>query len=162
MPDEPPRIFLSYSVRDVSEVAERLQRDLAERGYEVSQDADRFRAGRPSEVSDGLRNSHVLLALLSPQSVRRARDAGNPTATDSVCLDEIAYARGSRKIPIVPVQVVSCEAPFLIYRLHQIDFRHWAESEAVYQAGLSQICSGIEAALREKCRNGVGGHRSSL
>jgi hypothetical protein len=54
---------------------------------------------------------------------------GNPTATDSVCLDEIAYAGGARKIPIVPVQVVSCEAPFLIYRLHQIDFRRWTESE---------------------------------
>jgi hypothetical protein len=89
------------------------------------------------DVPEGLRTSQVLLALLSPQSVRRALDVGNPTATDSVCLDEIAYARGSHKIPIVPVQVVSCEAPFLIYRLHQIDFRRWAESEATYQAGLN-------------------------
>jgi hypothetical protein len=32
--------------------------------------------------------------------------------------------------------------------LHQIDFRRWAESEVVYQAGLNQICAGIEAALR--------------
>jgi type I restriction enzyme, R subunit len=89
-----------------------------------------------------------VLALLSPHAVRRAMDAGNSTATDSVCLDEIAYARGARKIPIVPVQVVSCEAPFLVYRLHQIDFRRWRESEATYQAGLNQICAGIEAALR--------------
>jgi hypothetical protein len=57
----------------------------------------------------------VLLALPSPKSVRRARDARHPTATDSVCLDEIAYARGL-KIPIVPILVVSCEAPFLVCR----------------------------------------------
>ena len=40
------------------------------------------------------------------------------------------------------MKVISCEAPFLIYRLHQIDFRRWAESEAAYQAGLNQICAG--------------------
>jgi hypothetical protein len=150
MPDKPPRVFLSYGVRDASEIAERLHRDLATRGYEVWQDVIRLRAGRPwdEDVSEGLRNAQVMLALLSPQSVRHALDAGNLSATDSVCLDEIAYARGSCKIPIVPVQVVSCEAPFLIYRLHQIDFRRWRESEATYQAGLNQICAGIEAALR--------------
>jgi hypothetical protein len=90
-----------------------------------------------------LRTSQVLLALLSPQSVRRIWDAGNPTATDSVCLDEIEYAQRACKIPIVPVQVASCEAPFLIFRLHQIDFRYWRESEAIYQAGLNQICAAI-------------------
>jgi TIR domain/APAF-1 helical domain len=105
MPDEPPRLFLSYGVHDASELAERLRRDLTARGYQVWQDVNRIRAGRPwdEEVQTGLRNSQVLLALLSPQSVRRARDAGNPTATDSVCLDEIEYAQRACKIPIVPV-----------------------------------------------------------
>src|ERR1700758_2833797 len=91
-----------------------------------------------------------LLALLSPQSVRRARDPGNPTATDSVCLNEIEYAQGACKIPIVPVQVVSCEAPFLIFRLHQINFRYWGESEATYQAGLNQICAAIAEAIQSR------------
>ena len=87
------------------------------RGYEVWWDVNRIRAGRPwdEEVQTGLQNSQVLLALPSPQSVRRARDARHPTATDSVCLDEIAYDRGL-KIPIVPILVVSCEAPFLVCR----------------------------------------------
>jgi WD40 repeat protein len=152
MPDEPPRLFLSYGVRDASQIAERLRCDLAARGYEVWQDVSCLRAGRPwdEDVPEGLRTSQVLLALLSPHSVRRALDAGNPTATDSVCLDEIAYARGARKIPIVPVQVVSCEAPFLIYRLHQIDFRRWTESEAVYQAGLDQICAAVTEAFHSR------------
>src|SRR6516165_1686281 len=68
------------------------------RGYEVWWDVNRIRAGRPwdEEVQTGLQNSQVLLALPSPQSVRRARDARHPTATDSVCLDEIAYAEASK------------------------------------------------------------------
>jgi len=73
MPDEPPRLFLSYGVRDASDIAERLHRDLMERGYQVWQDVNRIRAGRPwdEEVQTGLRNSQVMLALLS-----RTRCAG--------------------------------------------------------------------------------------
>ena len=155
MPDDSPRVFLSYGVHDASELAERLRHDFTARGYQVWWDVNRIRAGRPwdEEVQMGLRNSQVVLALLSPQSVRRARDAGNPTATDSVCLDEIEYAQRACKIPIVPVRVVSCEVPFLIYRLNQIDFRRWRESEATYQAGLNQICAGVEAALRGETRH---------
>ena len=101
MPDKPPRLFLSYGVRDASELAERLHRDLTARHYQIWQDIRRIRIGClwDEEVQAGLRNSQVVLALLSPHSVRRTLDAGNPTATDSVCLDEIAYARGASKIP---------------------------------------------------------------
>lgn len=152
MPDKATRLFLSYGVRDASQIAERLHRDLTARQYQVWQDIHRIRTGSPwdEEVQAGLRNSQVLLALLSPQSVRRALDANNPTSTDSVCLDEISYARGSCNIPIVPVQVVSCEAPFLIYRLQQIDFRRWAESEEAYKAGLDQICAALAQALQSR------------
>ena len=88
---------MSYGVRDASEIAERLRCELSARGYDVSQDVKRIR-GRSAvgRGSAGLRNSQVVLALLSPYSVRRALDAGNSNATDSVCLDEIAYARGAR------------------------------------------------------------------
>src|ERR1700751_215700 len=37
MPDEPPRLFLSYGVRDTWDIAERLHRDLAARGYKIWQ-----------------------------------------------------------------------------------------------------------------------------
>jgi hypothetical protein len=106
MPDESLRVFLSYGVRDASEIAERLHCALEARGYQVWQDVNRIRVGRPwdEEVQAGLRNSQVMLALLSPQSVRRTLNAGNPIVTDSVCLDEIVYAR-DRNIPIVPVQL---------------------------------------------------------
>ena len=54
MPDEPPR--LSYGVRDASEIAERLHRDLAARGFHVWQDVSRLRVGRSwdEDVPEGL------------------------------------------------------------------------------------------------------------
>ena len=136
MPDEPPRLFLSYGVHDASELAERLHRDLTARGYKMWQDIDRIRTGWAwdNELQDGLLTSEVVLALLSPHAARRALDMGNVSQVDSVCLDEIAYARFKCKIPIVPVKVRPCEAPFLIYRLQHIDFRRWNESEPVFYA----------------------------
>jgi hypothetical protein len=110
MPDEYPRLFLSYGVHDASELAERLRLDLTARGYQVWWDVNRIRAGLPwdEEVQTGLRNSQVLLALLSPHSVRRALDAGNPTETDSVCLDEIEYAQ--RACKMIPARQVFSSA----------------------------------------------------
>ena len=159
MPDEPPRLFLSYGVRDASDVAERLHCDLTARGYKIWQDIERIRTGWAwdNELQDGLLTSKVVLALLSPHAVRRALDTDNVSQVDSVCLDEIAYARFRCKIPIVPVKVRPCEAPFLIYRLQHIDFRRWNESEPVYQAGLDQIYEAIEAARRGEKRERTWG-----
>ena len=155
MPDEPPRVFLSYGVRDAPDVAERLHRDLTARGYKIWQDGDRIRTGWAwdNELQDGLLTSDVVLALLSPHAVRRVRDAGNVSQVDSVCLDEIAYARFKCKIPIVPVKVQQCEAPFLVYRLQHIDFRRWNESEAVYKDGFVSICKAIDSALLGETRD---------
>jgi WD40 repeat protein len=159
MPDEPTRVFLSYGVRDASDVAERLHRDLTARGYKIWQDIERIRTGWAwdNKLQDGLLTSKVVLALLSPHAVRRALDTDNVSQVDSVCLDEIAYARFRCKIPIVPVKVRPCEAPFLIYRLQHIDFRRWNESEPVYQAGLDQIYEAIEAARRGEKRERTWG-----
>ena len=145
-----PQIFLSYGVRDAAEIAELLHRDLSARGYHVWQDIHRMRAGWPwdEELRDGLRNADVLLALLSPQSVRRRAQSDDPAQTDSVCLDEIAFARDPARIPIVPVKVLPCEAPFLLNRLQQIDFQRWSESDAAYKSGADRICAAISAALQ--------------
>jgi hypothetical protein len=43
MPGEPPRVFLSYGVRDASDIAKRLHRDLTARGYKIWQDIERIR-----------------------------------------------------------------------------------------------------------------------
>jgi TIR domain len=102
MPDQSPRVFLSYGVRDASDVAERLHHDLTARGYKIWQDIERIRTGWAwdNELQDRLLTSKVVLALLSPHAVRRALDTDNVSQVDSVCLDEIAYARFRCKIPV--------------------------------------------------------------
>jgi hypothetical protein len=83
----------------------------------------------------GLRTSHVVLAL---------------TATDSVCLDEIAYARVSCKIPIVPVQVISCEAPVFGLPVAPDRFPALARIGSNVPSGPEPDLRGIEAALRRE------------
>ena len=90
-----PRLFLSYGRRDAAELASRLRTDLEKLGYEVWQDTREIRAGKEWEeqIADGLRSVQVVTALLSPHAVRRSTDPNNPDNVDSVCLDELTFAR---------------------------------------------------------------------
>jgi TIR domain len=99
MPDEPTRVFLSYGVRDASDVAERLHRDLTARGYKIWQDIERIRTGWAwdNELQDGLLTSKVVLALLSPHAVRRALDMDNVSQVDSVCLEIYEAIEAARR-----------------------------------------------------------------
>src|SRR5688572_13332539 len=86
-PHQGIRVFLSYGQRDAAALALRLRDDLARAGYQVWQDAERIRAGWgwTDEIREGIRESDLLLALLSPHAVRRAGAPGNPDNKDSVC-----------------------------------------------------------------------------
>jgi|SRR5208283_399852 len=94
MPDKPPRLFLSYGVRDASEVAERLHHDLTARHYQIWQDIRRIRIGWPwdEEVQAGLRNSQVLLVSArtsltsSPHFLAIGRQLGWRLSLGSHCL----------------------------------------------------------------------------
>ena len=68
------RLFLSYGRRDAAELANRLNVDLEALGYEVWRDTREIRAGKEWEekISDGLRSTQVVIALLSPHAVRWA------------------------------------------------------------------------------------------
>src|SRR5262249_40563678 len=129
--------------------------DLEARGFEVWQDTRRIRLGREweQEIEDGLRSTQLVLALLSKHAVRRSGQASNPDDQDSVCLDEISFARFARPPkPIVPVLATPCEPPFCIFRLDYVDMTSWLASEAAYQAGLARILEAITAALRGEVR----------
>jgi WD40 repeat protein len=151
---EHPRVFLSYGVRDAALLAEHLHQDLTTRGLVIWQDLQCIRTGWSwtEAIQDGLRSCNVLLAILSPHAVRRSGTPGNPSHTDSVCLDEIEYARFACRIPIVPVKVLPCEVPFVIHRLQYIDFTRWQESKAEYDAGVEIIDAAIKSALRGESR----------
>jgi WD40 repeat protein len=147
--DPKTRVFLSYGRDDAREIAAKLKTDLTAAGFDVWRDLDRIRDTHPwdSEVEAGLLASNVVLFLLSPHGVRAAGSPGNSENRDSVCLDEIAFAR-DHEIPVVPVKVLPCETPLLIYRLQHIDFQRWAESPSTYTPGFERICRAIDAAVR--------------
>src|SRR5262245_51095997 len=129
------RVFLSYGHRDATELALRLRSDLQTAGYGVWQDADGIRAAHAwtDEIRAGIRESDLVIALLSPHSVRRAGWSEDGGGQDSVCLDEIEYAVDACRIPVLPVMGVSCEPPFRIFRLQYLDLRAWQESSTSYE-----------------------------
>jgi WD40 repeat protein len=153
--DRRPRVFLSYGRRDARELADRLRADLEARGYDVWQDTERLRSGGDwnQTIADALRDTQVLVALLSPHAVRQTGGQGNPDDLDSVCLDELSFARFSKPPkPVVPVMAVPCEPPFCIYRLDYIDLTTWKDGDDPYRAGLNRVVDGVEAALRGEVR----------
>lgn len=146
-----PQLFLSYGRRDASALAARLCADLEVRGFAVWQDTREIRSGKAweEEIRDALRRSSVMVAILSPHAVRRGIDPDSPDNRDSVCLDEISYARfGSPPVPIVPVMAAPCEPPFSIFRLDYVDMTDALQSDERYQAGLQGLLEGVDAALR--------------
>jgi WD40 repeat protein len=149
--DKPPvLLFLSYGRRDAQELADRLHADLEQHGYAVWQDHRRIRAGRhwEREIEEGLLKSQLVVALLSPHAVRRTNDPDNPANDDSVCLDEISFARFHHPRKIVPLMVEWCEPPLAIFRLHFVDFSDWREAEEKkYQVHLAELLKAIETTL---------------
>ena len=149
------RLFLSYGRRDATDLANRLREDLEKHGYQVWQDTREIRASAEWElqIRDGLRSTQLVAALLSPHAVRRASDPASPDGIESVCLDEISYARfGRPPRPIVPVMAVPCEPPFCIFRLDYVDLCCWRESPEQYRRGFERLLAAIEAALRGEVR----------
>jgi WD40 repeat protein len=148
------RIFLSYGRRDACELADRLEQDLTLYGYSVWRDKKSIVSGRDfmREIEEGLRSTQLVVALLSPHSVRRSGDANSSDDVDSVCLDELHLARFSCKLPIVPVLTAPCEPPLVIYRLDYVELLQWRDFGAQYQAGFLRLLEAIEAALRGEVR----------
>ena len=147
-------VFLSYgrSPERGTRLAARLREYLTARDFDVWQDEERIRAGYPwsEQIRDGIRDSKVLLALLSPHAVRTGKDAECQEGTASVCLEEIQYARD--RIPILPVMTDTCEIPFVISRPPYIDARRWDESSTQCQAILDAIVSALVDALHGNVR----------
>ena len=144
------KLFISYGRKDAEQLAERIDSDLSLLGFEVWRDKRQIRSGFDwdREIESGLRSSQLVVALLSPQAVRVAADANNSDHTDSVCLDEIAFARFACKLPIVPVLAFPCEPPFVIFRLDYIDLCAWRDSNDQYQRGFLRLFDAIRSALR--------------
>lgn len=143
------QVFLSYGHRDAGDIAADLRAEIEAAGHSVWQDVDGIRVsqGWSNEIADAIRGSAVMVALLTPHSVRRAGDPANPDGADSVCIDEIEYAVDGARIPVVPVILQTCEAPFRIFRLQYLDFRSSRESDSRYRELVEQLIDTLGTAL---------------
>ena len=158
MPEEKTaNLFLSYGRADAGELADRLGADLARHAaaghprYTVWKDRVEIRPGASwaDQIAVALRKVEAVVAVMSPHSVR-SRGDGRAT-DDSVCLDEISFARFGVQRPIVPVMAIQCTPPFEIFRLDYVDFTQW-KSPGAYEAAFARLLDGIAAALRGEVR----------
>jgi hypothetical protein len=115
------KIFISYG-RDIhTELAEKLNNDLKEKGFIVWFDKEKLKEGSDWEsyIENGLtqlaedRENSFLLFLMTPHSTRRP---------DGYCLNEIAKAI-LKNITIIPIMVVSSEPPLSICRIQWLDMQ---------------------------------------
>ncbi|HEX3654481.1 MAG TPA: TIR domain-containing protein [Pirellulales bacterium] len=148
-----PKVFISYGRKDARELVDRLCVDLTAAGFSVWRDTREIPAGTDwqAEIVDGLRSAQVVVAVMTPHSVRTS--ARSVDQTDSVCLGEIAYALfNPPPQPVVPVMAYSCEPPLAIYHLDYVDLCSWQASDNNYRTGLARLVDGIQAALRGEKR----------
>jgi tetratricopeptide (TPR) repeat protein len=142
------KLFLSYGRADAKEVASRIKEDLEKQDFDVWMDQNEIKAGTAymTEIEMNLKESNAVIALMSPHSVRSVIDGA---INDSVCLDEIAYARDYPG-KILPVMVSKCRVPIVLYRLDYVDLCSWKQNDEEYKKGLQRIIEGISATLRNE------------
>lgn len=136
------RIFESYGWADASDIAQRLKALLDETGrYEVWIDSEHLRADDkhfPPVLQQAVADSEVVLALLSPESVR-GLTGGDRLST---CYNELRYAEELNR-PIIPVRVIKFEGPtpFLIIKYRRLN---WLDRDQPKSRGLQEIINAIE------------------
>ena len=100
---EPSRVFISYARKDGAELAQRLQCDLANGGFDAWLDTQRIGGGAvwSTEIEHEIDTREVTIALLSPGSY-----------ASEICRAEQLRAldKGNRVIPVLAVKVAFCPA----------------------------------------------------
>jgi formylglycine-generating enzyme required for sulfatase activity len=106
------QVFISYSRKDLAFV-ERLAKDLQAAGLQVWYDLSGLEVGQRwgSEIQKAIRKSKIVVAVLSPHSVR-----------SEWVEREILFA-SNRKLKVVPLLYRSCELPMWCVNLHYIDLQ---------------------------------------
>src|ERR1019366_4516294 len=97
-------VFISYGRKDASGFVDRLAADLTHAGFAVWRDTADLNSPHPwdNPIVLALKKCDAVVAVLTPHAVRSAETPG--ATDDSVCLDELAFARFSPPpTPIVPI-----------------------------------------------------------
>jgi WD40 repeat protein len=130
------KVFLSYGRADALDFTLKLARDLQQHGCYAWFDMEDIEKGGLFEVriEQGIRQAHVLAAVMTPASVREA----------SVCRDEVVYALNQHKL-VVPLKAHPDVAPTLL-----LARRNWIDFTTCYEKALDALLrflAGDEAAL---------------
>jgi tetratricopeptide (TPR) repeat protein len=147
------RIFISYGRQDATHVAAWLHQELVALGYDVWLDQHDLQQATGAEwerkIEDAISQSNVVIALMSPHSVR----------PQSECRNEISLAKDS-DLAIVPVMVNRCDRPLRLHALQYIDLAGFERlSQQARAILLKKVIDAIEhgvpedpllASLREK------------
>ena len=147
------RIFISYGRLDATHVAVWLHQELVALGYDVWLDQHDLQQATGAEwerkIEDAISKSNVVIALMSPHSVR----------PQSECRNEISLAKDS-DLAIVPVMVNRCDRPLRLHALQYIDLAGFERlSQQARVILLNKVIDAIEhgvsedpllASLREK------------
>jgi TIR domain/AAA ATPase domain len=139
-------VFISYGRRDASAFADRLATDLKSAGFTVWRDTDNLRCPDPwdEQLAAAIKQCDAVIAILTPHAVRTGREQGT-SGDESVCLDELAFARFSPPpTPIVPLLLMPCEPPFVIFRLNYLDFLKAAADDVNYRAAFDGLVKTIQ------------------
>jgi len=149
------RIFISYGRLDATHVAAWLHQELVALGYDVWLDQHDLQQATGAEwdrkIEDAISKSNVVIALMSPHSVR----------PQSECRNEISLALEKQpKLAIVPVMVNRCDRPLRLHALQYIDLAGFDRlSQQAREILLKKVIDAIEhgvpedpllASLREK------------
>ena len=134
-------IFISYGHGKYADLAgrvyDRLSKMKDENGelkYEVIKDSEGgipFAERWDSALEDCISRADFIVYLMESHSVRR----------ESVCLDEIAFARNKGGINIIPVRIEHIDTPLIVCRLQWID---WQKYDFDFETGITRICEAIE------------------
>lgn len=146
-------IFISYGRKDAAGLAKKLAEDLRKRGNQVWIDTGAIRPGESwqHEIAEGLRSSRLVIAVMTPHSVRTRNDRDGEETTDSVCISEITFALfGHPRKLVIPVMGMECEPPLAIYHFDYIDLTKWEESESKYESGLEKLIVHLRETIVER------------
>ena len=129
-PSEPLRVFISYARKDGATLAQRLQKDLKEQGFDAWLDTQRIAGGRvwSTEIEDAIRSCGVMVSLMSPGSYG-----------SEICRSEqlLALDQGNRVIPVLAVK--GSDRPIYLYARQYRDFT----DDANYAARLGELLADI-------------------
>ena len=129
-PSDPLRVFISYARKDGAALAQRLQKDLKEQGFDAWLDTQRIGGGAvwSTEIERAIDALQVMIALLSPAPTSRKSAVPNSFALST---------RASVSFPLLAVK--GAERPTYLYARQYRDFTN----DANYDVRLAELLADI-------------------